>query len=143
MGLCFSLGFSEDEFVPWFALVLLLLAPDGAAGGAAEALDAPPLPSTSIPITSGPVLKFSMAAVTLELESADVPDAGEKVSSFSVPVLDSVFTAVATVAAGGCCAVRDGGKSFSMSARPNSQPAGRVSSLHNANKTVLSHTRDV
>ena len=37
--------------------------------------------------SAGSVLKFSIAAVTLELESADVPDAGENVSSFSVPAV--------------------------------------------------------
>ncbi len=63
----------------------------GAAAGAAVGAGTPPALSTSIPPppplppTSGSVLRFSMAAVTLELESAEVPDAGEKVSSFSVP----------------------------------------------------------
>ena len=36
---------------------------------------------------SGSVLRFSIATVTLELESADVPELGEKVSSVSLLVL--------------------------------------------------------
>ena len=55
--------------------------------------------STSMPAagticSAGSVLKFSIAAVTLELESADVPEAGENVSSFSVPAVPDA-TAVA------------------------------------------------
>ena len=40
-------------------------------------------------------------------------------------------------------AARFGGRSLSISALPNSHPGGRVSSLHRASRTVLSHTRDV
>ena len=54
--------------------------------------------STSMPevtiCSAGSVLRFSIAAVTLELESADVPEAGEKVSSFSVPPVPEPPTVV-------------------------------------------------
>ncbi len=124
-----------------------------------------------------------MAAVTLEFESAEVPEAGEKVSSFSVPPLSSIAVAAAVAvaaaaawgadaadetavgaaavvaaaavvvvaellllleeAAAAAAAARDGGRSLSMSALPNSHPGGRVSSLQRASSTVLSQTRDV
>ena len=42
----------------------------------------------------GSVLRFSIAAVTLELESAEVPEAGENVSSFSVPAVPDATTVV-------------------------------------------------
>ena len=90
--------------------------------------------STSIPSISGSVLRFSIAAVTLELESAEVPDAGENVSSFSgLLLLDEEEQAVASAVTGG--------NNLSISALPNSQPAGNVSSEQRANNTVLSQTR--
>ena len=82
--------------------------------------------STSITVSVASVVQDSMALVTLPFESAEVPELGENVSSFSV--------------------VREGpggGKSLSISVLPNSHPVGSVSSLHNANKTVDSHTREV
>ena len=42
----------------------------------------------------GSVLRFSIAAVTLELESAEVPEAGENVSSFSVPAVPDATAVV-------------------------------------------------
>jgi hypothetical protein len=54
---------------------------------------------------TGSVLRFSMAMVTLELDS--VPELGEKVSSFSVFALVTLFTA---------------GSNLSISALPNSHP---------------------
>ena len=54
--------------------------------------------STSMPAgticSAGSVLRFSIAAVTLELESADVPEAGENVSSFSVPAVPDATAVV-------------------------------------------------
>lgn len=103
-----------------------------------------------------------MAVVTLELESADVPDAGEKVSSFSVSFAASTPGAVGgfpeaaaePLAPAGVAAADEadtelllgaganwGGSSLSMSCFPNSHPGGSVSSEQSASRTVDSQTR--
>ena len=69
--------------------------PDAEEDACSAAGFSTPLPSISMPVattcSAGSVLRFSIAAVTLELESADVPDAGENVSSFSVPTVPTPF----------------------------------------------------
>ena len=146
----------------------------------AASVVATPLFVISIDITSaGSVDKFSIAIVTLEFESAEVPELGDKVSSFScevavvfvsspenyIPLINCAYSVPYLLKAkknppSHCKALQnyynyinlpctvavddaDGGKSLSMSALPNSQPGGRVSSLHKAKRTVDSHTKEV
>ena len=84
----------------------------------------------------------------LELESPLVPELGENVACSSVvvwPEADPVWTGLAfeaeVVAVEAASTV--GGSNLSISALPNSQPAGKASSLHSAKRILLSQTSDV
>ena len=85
----------------------------------------------------------------LELESPLVPELGENVACSSVvvwPEADPVWTGLAFEAAEVVAveaASTVGGSNLSISALPNSQPAGKASSLHSAKRILLSQTSDV
>ena len=84
----------------------------------------------------------------LELESPLVPELGENVACSSVvvwPEADPVWTGLAFEAevAAVEAASTVGGSNLSISALPNSQPAGKASSLQSAKRILLSQTSDV
>ena len=86
----------------------------------------------------------------LELESPLVPELGENVACSSVvvwPEADPVWTGLAFEAEAEVVALEAastvGGSNLSISALPNSQPAGKASSLHSAKRILLSQTSDV